>query len=520
MSKRAIWGIIILMTVGLLGSSLIQVYWFNYSIRQQEEKFDSHVFEALNRVEEHLSALEAGAPMDILNSIHQAPSRLLQQEIAEFVEESGMLNEATQQSLEALQDSILHSERFKSLLDPMESWRRQSAYWEILDEQRRYNPPDISERIEPAKLSHFIDEELQSQGIDLPYQFGVMQSADSAFVILNGNYVVGGVDDSPASHMDNPLQRGLFTSKYQVALFRNDVKGSPGWLKLHFPSKRTWLWYSLLPTLLAAVLFTGLILFCFSYTIHVILRQKKVSEMKTDFINNMTHEFKTPIATISLAADSIASPKVISDESKINRFVGIIRQENRRMLQQVEKVLQMAQIDRHDPHLKIRPVDMHEVIRQAAEHISLQVHQRDGQVRIELEASHPVIEGDPNHLSNVIHNLLDNANKYSPETPDIRIRTVNPSPNVLEVQVIDQGLGIPKEDQKHIFDKFYRVHTGNRHDVKGFGLGLSYVKTIALAHQGTVSVKSEPGKGSQFTLHLPLRQRASRRTRQNHADQA
>ena len=519
MSKRAIWGIIILMTVGLLGSSLIQVYWFNYSIRQQEEKFDTHVFEALNRVEERLSALEAGAPMDILNSMQQAPSRMIQEEIAEFVEESGMLNEATQKSLEALQDSLLHSERFKSLLDPMEAWRRQSAYWEILDEQRRYNPPDISERIQPAKLAHFIHEELESQGIDLPYQFGVIQASDTAFIIINGNYVVGGMDESSASHVENPHERGLFNSKYQVALYRHDVNGSPGWLKLHFPSKRTWLWYSLLPTLLAAVAFTGLILFCFSYTIHVILRQKKVSEMKTDFINNMTHEFKTPIATISLAADSIASPKVIHDETKINRFVGIIRQENKRMLQQVEKVLQMAQIDKHNPQLKLGEVDMHAIIRQAAEHISLQVQQRDGQIQLDLGASRYIMEGDQNHLSNLIHNLLDNANKYSPEKPDIRIRTSNHG-QMLDIQVLDHGVGIAKEDQKHIFERFYRVHTGNRHDVKGFGLGLSYVKAIATAHQGSVSVKSEPGKGSQFTLHLPLRQKASRKNGHTTAEQA
>src|SRR5690606_2781752 len=212
---------------------------------------------------------------------------------------------------------------------------------------------------------------------------------------------------------------------YQIALYRNDVLGSPGWLKLYFPSKTSWLWYSLLPTMLAAVLFTGLILFCFSYTIHVILRQKKISEMKTDFINNMTHEFKTPIATISLAADSIASPKVIHDEGKINRFVGIIRQENKRMLQQVEKVLQMAQIDKHDLQLKLGEVDIHALIRQAADHANLQLQRRNGQLRVELNAEQAIVLGDHNHLSNVIHNLLDNANKYSREDPEISIRTSN-----------------------------------------------------------------------------------------------
>lgn len=228
--------------------------------------------------------------------------------------------------------------------------------------------------------------------------------------------------------------------------------------------------------------------------------------MKTDFINNMTHEFKTPIATISLAADSIASPKVITDEGKINRFVGIIRQENKRMLQQVEKVLQMALIDKKDFQLKISEVDMHELIRQAVDHLSLQVQQREGNIDVRLEADTAIIEGDHTHLSNVIHNLLDNANKYSSGSPEIMISTVNSNEGIL-VHVEDKGIGMTKEDQKHIFDKFYRVHTGNLHDVKGFGLGLSYVKAITSAHQGYIDVKSEPGKGSKFSIYLPLRQK-------------
>lgn len=507
MSKKAIWLIIALMTVGLLGSTLIQIYWFNWSMEQQELRFDANVVEALNKVEERLTAIESQPPLDLLNSLQRAPSLMIQQEIAQFVEESGMINEEMRSHLESLNDSLLQSDKLMSMLDSMDNWRRQSAYWEIWDEQRRYNPPDIAERIDPQKLTQFIDEELSSRNIHLPYQYAVIQSSDSNMVIINGNYVVGAVDDeAAASHLDTPESRSLFTSKYQVALFRNDIKSSPGWLKLHFPNKKSWLWYSLLPTMLAAVLFTGLILFCFSYTIHVILRQKKVSEMKTDFINNMTHEFKTPIATISLAADSIASPKVITDEGKINRFVGIIRQENKRMLQQVEKVLQMALIDKKDFQLKISEVDMHELIRQAVDHLSLQVQQREGNIDVRLEADTAIIEGDHTHLSNVIHNLLDNANKYSSGSPEIMISTVNSNEGIL-VHVEDKGIGMTKEDQKHIFDKFYRVHTGNLHDVKGFGLGLSYVKAITSAHQGYIDVKSEPGKGSKFSIYLPLRQK-------------
>lgn len=508
MSKKAIWLIIVLMSIGLLGSSLIQVYWFNWSMRQQESRFDINVIEALNKVEERLSALETKIPLDVLNNLNGASSVLIQQEIAEFVKESGIENNNIQ-SVQALDDSLMRSEKMASLLDSMASWRRQSMIWEMMDENRRFNPPDIAERIDPKKLTQFIKEELENRGIHLPYQYGVIQAVDTSFIILNGNYVVGAVDESEASHVDNPNSKSLFNSKYQVSLYRNDYHGSPGWLKLHFPNKKTWLWYSLLPTMLAAVLFTVLILLCFSYTIHVILRQKKVSEMKTDFINNMTHEFKTPIATISLAADSIASPKVIQDETKINRFIGIIRQENKRMLQQVEKVLQMAQIDKKDFELKLSEVDVHELIRQAVDHLTLQVQQREGHIQMMLNAQHPVLEGDQTHLSNVIYNLLDNANKYSSDAPDINISTANLN-GAIEIMVEDKGIGISKENQKHIFDKFYRVHTGNLHDVKGFGLGLSYVKAIALAHQGSIEVKSEPGKGSKFSLYLPLKQKHSK----------
>lgn len=495
------------MSIGLLGSSLIQVYWFNWSMQQQESRFEINVIEALNQVEERLTALETKVPLEILNTLNQAPSVMIQKEIAEFVQEAGMVSEEMKINVEVLNDSLFSSDKLNAMLDSMENWRRQSTYWEILDEQRRYNPPDISERIEPKTINKFIKEELENRGINLPYQYGIIQSVDTSFIIINGNYVVGNMDESAASHVDHPESKSLFNSKYQVALYRSDLKNSPGWLKLHFPNKTSWLWYSLLPTLLAAVLFTFLILFCFSYTIYVILRQKKVSEMKADFINNMTHEFKTPIATISLAADSIASPKVISDELKINRFVGIIRQENKRMLQQVEKVLQMAQMDEKDFELKIMQINMHDIIKQAVDHLSLQVQKREGQITMKLEAPNPVIEGDHIHLSNVIYNMLDNANKYSEGAPEIVISTANGSYGI-EISVEDKGIGMTKENQKHIFDKFYRVHTGNVHDVKGFGLGLSYVKAITLAHKGKIEVKSEPGKGSKFTLYLPENQKS------------
>jgi two-component system phosphate regulon sensor histidine kinase PhoR len=225
--------------------------------------------------------------------------------------------------------------------------------------------------------------------------------------------------------------------------------------------------------------------------------------MKTDFINNMTHEFKTPIATISLATDSIASPLIVKYPDKIQRFVDIIRQENRRMNSQVERVLQIAQLDKKDFELRLAETNMHSLIEQAVDNFGLQIESREGSLKLDLQAERPVIQGDGTHIASVVHNLLDNANKYSPNKPDITIRTRN-VPNGIEITIEDKGIGISKEARKHIFDKFYRVHTGNIHDVKGFGLGLSYVKAIVTAHKGFVDVYSEPGKGSAFTLTFPF----------------
>ncbi|HND88642.1 MAG TPA: HAMP domain-containing sensor histidine kinase, partial [Saprospiraceae bacterium] len=208
------------------------------------------------------------------------------------------------------------------------------------------------------------------------------------------------------------------------------------------------------------------------------------------------------IATISLAADSISSPMILGNPDKIRRFVDIIRQENRRMNSQVERVLQMALIDKKDFELKVDQLNLHEVIQQATSNFSLQVERREGTLKTDLRSTRPVIEGDATHIASVIHNLLDNANKYSPEKPEITVSTRD-VPMGVELTVSDKGLGISKDARKHIFDKFYRVHTGNLHDVKGFGLGLSYVKTIMVAHKGLIDVHSELGQGSSFVLTFP-----------------
>jgi signal transduction histidine kinase len=232
------------------------------------------------------------------------------------------------------------------------------------------------------------------------------------------------------------------------------------------------------------------------------IRQKKISDIKTDFINNMTHEFKTPIATISIAADSITNPRVIAEPETIKNFTRIIKEENNRMNTRVEQVLQMALLDSRD--FKLRPglVDMNYLIEKTVDHYRLQIEKREGSITSRLEAENSLADVDEDHLRNVLLNLLDNANKYSITKPEIEVFSFNRSGKFF-FGVQDKGMGMSHEVQRKVFDKFYRVTSGNIHNIKGFGLGLSYVKAIVLAHHGDIRITSEPGKGSRFEISLP-----------------
>jgi two-component system phosphate regulon sensor histidine kinase PhoR len=252
-----------------------------------------------------------------------------------------------------------------------------------------------------------------------------------------------------------------------------------------------------------SLLFSFIILATFALSLFFIIRQKKISEMKSDFLNNMTHEFKTPIATISLAADTITNPKVINDEASIRHFIGMIKKENSRMNKKVETILQIASLDKREIDFKFENVSMHSIIERAVETIEIQVHQKNGKISLNLKAAEPVIFGDYEHLTNLVNNLLDNAIKYSPESPDITVETKNNERGII-LSVEDKGTGMTKSVQSKIFERFYRQSSGNVHDVKGFGLGLNYVRAIIDAHKGNVTVTSEPGKGSRFDIFLPF----------------
>jgi two-component system phosphate regulon sensor histidine kinase PhoR len=258
------------------------------------------------------------------------------------------------------------------------------------------------------------------------------------------------------------------------------------------------------PMIISAVFFTLMIIAAFYVTVSTLLRQKKLSEIKNDFINNMTHEFKTPLATISLAVDALRNEKVIQDREKSGYFTGIIKEENKRMNKQVETILQASLLDRQDQQLNLRTLHVHQVIQEAMENFQLQLEGNGGSAELQLNAKSDLIDADEVHFMNLITNLIDNAVKYSKENLLIRI-TTHSTTRSLVVRIEDNGIGMSKETQRRIFEKFYRAHTGNLHNVKGFGLGLSYVKTIVEAQHGKIKVDSTLGKGTTFTLEFPLK---------------
>lgn len=256
---------------------------------------------------------------------------------------------------------------------------------------------------------------------------------------------------------------------------------------------------------LMSLLFTCVILAAFYVTVYTMLRQKKLSDIKNDFINNMTHEFKTPIATISLAVDALKNQKVLASSEKISYFNDIIKEENQRMNRQVETILKSSQFEKQEVDVELHPVHVHEIIHNIIDNFALQLHDKNGEAELLFEAPNDVIKADEMHFGNLINNLVDNAIKYSKENVPIHLKIITQNNNnKLVIRFEDNGIGMSKETQKRVFEKFYRAHTGNLHNVKGFGLGLNYVKSVTLSHHGNVRVESVLGKGSCFILEFPL----------------
>lgn len=343
----------------------------------------------------------------------------------------------------------------------------------------------IEQRVSPHLIDSLLKVELVQRGINIPFQYAVLTNDNNFTLAL------------PTAYTGE-----LRKSAFRTALYPNDIITEPHFLSIYFPRQDEFVYESMWGVLATSLVFILLILGCFSLTMMTLFRQKKLSDMKTDFINNMTHEFKTPIATISLASEALRDPAVRGNDNRVMRFINAIHEENKRLGTQVERVLQAAVIDRGEVQLNLASVAVHDVLHQVLQTVALQIESRGGTIECNLEATNDIIEADRVHLANVIINLLDNANKYSPELPVIRLATRNEL-NGIVISVEDNGIGMSREAQKKIFEKFYRVSTGNLHDVKGFGLGLSYVKAMVEAHGGSISVRSELRHGSHFELYFP-----------------
>lgn len=335
------------------------------------------------------------------------------------------------------------------------------------------------------EIRDIIDKALAQNNIRYKYEYGITNIFKNVIFQSEGYRVTDNmyhIDLAPRDAIKS--QETLFL---YIKVNKNQVIGEMWWM------------------IVSSIVFTCIIILAFTLTVRTLFNQKKISEIKSDFINNMTHELKTPLATISLAIDALTNEKVIHDTEKIKLYSGMIKEENKRMNKQVEKILQAARLEKEELKLNLQELDVRQVISKVTDNLALQLQEKNGALNLRLNATNHTIIADEVHFSNIIFNLLDNAMKYSNNAPYIEVETSNSHDN-LSIKIKDNGIGMDKETQSRIFEKFFRAHTGNLHNVKGFGLGLSYVKAIVDAHDGKIKVESTPGKGSTFTLTFPLKE--------------
>lgn len=537
------------MSAALIGLIGLQFYWLNASLSVNEEKFRHEVHEALNEVVHKLEMQDAvkvtqQAIGDGVAIVHDSAfvdvdsagnvrwleeklirstqligtDRLYADGFAYSVEEEMLIQRsgiARKRSISELDlDEIkLVNDKPYAFLDIKAKNKRDKTTYKSDDAQSvkimKYSDMvsrvinelvnvskgrNVQDLINQQVLDSIIRMELSDRGIHLPYYYGIrdMENPSADFIYTN----------------EPDYQEEVLAEGFNVRLFPTNPYGTRNMLYIYFPDHQQFIFGKMWLVLISSAIFMALVIFSFSYAIRTIFRQKKLSDITNDFISNLTHELKTPIATVSLATEALLDPDIRSMASQVERYLNVIKDENARLGKQVEKVLNIARLDKGDFKLNITEVDVHEIIEGACKNSILQVEDRGGILKKYLGATNTRIEADRLHLTNIIHNLLDNANKYSPETPHLSITTESDSQGIT-IMIADRGRGIPKDMVNKVFDKFYRVPTGNVHDVKGFGLGLSYVKTMVDAHHGNISVRSELGKGSIFTIFLPYKHEQS-----------
>lgn len=522
--------LVILMSLSLLGIILVQWFWINTSYENNEKQFKYTVNQVLanvgNKIQEKEKIEFYRKLQEYINTTGKKPSKSGFKEIFYIERDSRTNDEIIYTNKVFLEDYTLN-EPFFDKNSPSSSFKNYSAERStkifhgenegmentISNDvhksfQEGKNPDEIvkregdldigyelyyhdvvsvypiEDRLDAAYLEELLTLELVQNGIETHYEYGVFSNGLST-PIASDNFIF---EDK---------------NTYSFAILPDLDNHSKYQLYVSFPNKSKYLYSELLPFILISLLFTAVIITAYYSAISQLRKQRQIAEIKNDFINNMTHEFKTPIATINLALDAIKNPKIISDQEKVMRYTQMIRDENKRMHAQIENILRISKLEKRELDIPKEKTDIHEIVEDAIEHISLIVEDRGGTIDFHLDANRDTVLVNPTHITSVFVNILDNAVKYSPEAPKIEIYTENIKDFII-VKIKDHGQGMSKQAVKRIFEKFYRENTGDLHNVKGHGLGLAYVKQIIDDHNGQVHVESEKGKGSTFFVKLPL----------------
>ena len=514
MRKSTIWLLAVVMAFAFAGLLFLQVKYVSIILKKSSEQFNETVKRSLHQVSKNLELDETQRYLE--EDLKRDESYYLQnnqdpQEIAQTI---------TQQKLQIkdangniLQIDQLHS--FSQKFEPLSSLDKKQTSNNIISTSQdlqktlmrrlKYqnalmqevlvnilntaNLKPIQERVDFKKLNNYLKSEFINNGLNLPFIFFVINK-DGKIVYQSGEI------------KKEPIASDIIT----YVLFPNDPPSKLNYLKVYFPTKGDYI-SSSVTFIVPSVLFSLILLVTFIFTIYIVFRQKRLSEMKNDFINNMTHELKTPVSTISLAAQMLKDSDITKSPDVFKHISGVINDETKRLGFLVEKVLQMSLFERQKAAFKLKEVDANDLVTSVANTFVLKVEKYDGSLDIDLQATDSSIYVDEMHITNVLFNLMDNAVKYRrPEVPlTLMVRTWNDNNGKLLISVEDNGIGIKKEYLKKVFDRFFRVPTGNVHDVKGFGLGLAYVRKIIEDHKGTIRAEMGPGNvGTKFIITLPL----------------
>ena len=506
MKKHTIWILAILMAITFIGLLCIQIFYMKNIVQIRYEQFKQGVRQSLVSVAQRLEQDEARYFLEEdVNSVHS--SSIIAQYLGDnvpnlsgvkysFTTSTGLVADLTikgdVQEISKLQignDVIDHYRNLQNSYHNRYLYQKGMIDDVILNIVSSASNRPIRERADSAVVARYLRQERDTVGLRMPFEFAI---ANYAGTVLYKS------SDFQASHTDRD-------NMFIQALFPNDNTGRLNYLKVYFPTKKDYI-FSSISFMVPAFAFTFILLIIFVFTIIVAFRQKKLTEMKNDFINNMTHEFKTPISSISLAAQMLSDEAVRKSPAMMQQISNVINDETKRLRFQVEKVLLMSMFDRQKVSLKLKEIDANTAINNIVNTFKLKVEKYGGRINARLDAEDAIVSVDEMHFTNVIFNLLDNAVKYRREDVplELTVSTRDLNGERLQIIVADNGIGIRRDDLKKIFDKFYRVSTGNRHDVKGFGLGLAYVKKMVCDLGGEITAESELGTGTKFKIILPL----------------